>query len=406
MRPCLTISFPETATQMPEILLYQESAVLTDTVLHLVRAEVTLDTGRTHTGFGRDSDLELAQRKAISEAIERISYRTLPATRWSEATALPSYIGPGDLVGYLPEQYANPAFGMTPFSEDEPRHWVMMHSAVDSRTTFALADFVCGPSAFDEPYRRKLVTHATTSGCASGDDLTTCIERATLELVERDAFMLHWFAQVPGISVTPATLPEAIRDRLAHLASRGATAGVQLLALGRHPTWFIWIQHEALHFTTIGTATGFDGATALMTAMAEAETLALARLDGVPPVDIDPVQVRTPADHAALYATQSYFRQADAICRRSAEEIGYPAARASFISDWGTLRSQLAAAGHPVYWTELCPPGGAPTVGSAAIHTARALAPGLIPMSFGHGRQPAGMDQCGRTGLDLTHPFA
>ena len=391
---------------MPTIHLSQEGGSTGIHGQYLISAEVTLDDERTHTGFGRDTDLQIAQDKAISEAIERLAFRTLPDTQYATAVQMPSHIAPEALVRYLPEQYVIRGFDIAPFREDMPYHWIAMRDALDDSITYALADFVCSPAAFTSAYRSQLVTQATSSGCASGPDLHTCIERAVLELVERDAFMRHWFAQQPGRSVDHNTLPDTLLERVEHLRHLGAESGVQWLHLGHHPTWMVWVQHKAAHFTTVGSACGFDAEGALRNAFAEAEALALGHIDAPTKSDIEPVNVRTPADHRALYATPAYSRQADRLWAATGKRMTYSEAATAFHGDATALFRLLSTAGHRVCWTELAPPGGTPMIGDRAIHTVRALAPGLIPISFGYRREPLGMDTWQQTASGAIHPFA
>ena len=391
---------------MPTIHLSQEGGTAGAHKQYLICAEVTLDDERTHTGFGRDANLQIAQDKAISEAIERLAFRTLPDTQWATAAQMPSRIEPDALVRYLPEQYADPGFGIAPFQEDMPYHWVAMRDAIDDSVAYALADFVCSPAAFTREYRRRLVTQATSSGCASGPELDACIERAALELVERDAFMRHWFAQQPGRSIDYYTLPSDLRERTEHLMRLDMASGVQCLYLGHHPTWMVWVQHKTAHFTTVGSACGFDAEGTLRNAFAEAEALALGHIGDLTENAIKPVNVRTPADHRALYATPTYFQQAEGLLAAAGQPMAYSDAAAAFHGNAAALFRLLGMAGHRVYWTELAPPDGTPVINGRAIHTVRALAPGLIPISFGYRREPLGMDAWQQTAPGAIHPFA
>lgn len=391
---------------MPTIHVYQQDGRTRAHGQYLICAEISLDDDRLHIGFGRDADLQTAQAKAISEAIERVAFRTQPETRWGTASQMPSKIEPDALVRYLPEQYANPGFGIVPFCHHTPYQWVAVHDVIDGGITYALADFVCSSAAFAPAYRNQLVTRATSSGCASGPALDACIERAVLELVERDAFMRHWFAQRPGRHLDHDTLPGDIQERIEYLKHLGAAAGVQYLHLGYHPTWMVWVQHENQHFTTVGSATGFDADDTLRIAFAEAEALALAHIDAPQENNIQPCDVRTPADHRMLYATPTHFRQADRLWTDVGESISYPDTIASFQRNAATLFSHLAAAGHRPYWTELTPPGGLPLIEGRSIHTVRALIPGLIPMSFGYCREALGMDNWRQVAPGMVHPFA
>ena len=135
------------------------------------------------------------------------------------------------------------------------------------------------------------------------------------------------------------------------------------------------------------------------------ETTALARLAGVPGCSIEPADVRTPADHGALYATQRHFRMADGILHSKAEgEFRSLAGR--FELEAESLYGGLHDAGLSVYWVDMSLPEaqGLPVAGP--LRTVRAVVPGLLPMAFGEGLLPLGMISTpGSNGLAV-HPFS
>ena len=59
----------------------------------------------------------------------------------------------------------------------------------------------------------------------------------------------------------------------------------------------------------------------------------------------------------------------------------------------------LVSTGHPVYWVDLSGPEAAFLVEGMQLQTVRALAPGLIPIAFGYGRQPLGIAACSYAGM-------
>lgn len=371
----------------------------------LVEANILWDDQSRSTGWGRDADLDTATWKAIGEAIERHCFANLPAVVHARADELPGYIHPDRLIRYLPEQLDSAVSGLAPFSPSQHRLWALAQPALGGEAVHVLADFLCSPRAFTAAYRAQLAVHASTSGCASADVLEVAILRATMELVERDAFMRHWFSQSPGHRIDPRTLPKAAQARLDTMAQAGCDVGLQWLHMGAHPTWLAWAQHAGLHFTCIGSATGLSGEGALDAALNELETTALARASGVPPQTMAPEDVATPADHAALYATAPYFRRADAVLHATAAPLSFDEALAAFEASPQELYMRLAERGHTPYWVDLSAEEAREAIDGKTVHTVRALAPGLIPMVFGHGRLPLGMDEWRRTARFDLHPF-
>jgi ribosomal protein S12 methylthiotransferase accessory factor len=373
----------------------------------LVRARISWDRHTQTLGWGRSSQADVAQCKAIGEASERYAFGCLPDNAmFAAAHELPSFIDPGRLTGMTPEQYSSEGFPCAPFDRGDRRWWLPARTAGADRCTWILADCVCSPGAFDDVYRERLVTRANSSGCASAEDIDTAILRAAFELLERDAFMRHWFAQCPGTAIDAASLPSPYRHRLEALRRGGCSAGVQSLTLGLHPTLLAWAQHEDLHFTCVGAASGANADDVLDAALSELEVPALARMMGVPVTDIEPGEVRTPMDHVALYATAAHFRRADALWTfHEQEAVSFDQIRAAFPVSASALYDRLARAGHELFWTDLTPELCRRIEGVAAARTVRVAAPGLIPLIFGPLLSPQAFDVWRTSGGRFFHPF-
>jgi ribosomal protein S12 methylthiotransferase accessory factor len=379
--------------------------LLENAVFHLAEAEIQWESGLQSIGWGRDQDRENAQWKAINEAVERYCC-TRPLTFVHACAAhLPDYLNPEDFVRYTSSQFEERGFPFERFDPASWRYWVPAWSVLSEKETLVMADLVCSPRAFDVDYRAQLMTHASSSGCAAADRLDLAILRAMLELIERDAFMRHWFAQRPGYRIDPCSLPTEIRTRFAVLHDLGCQVGLQWLNMGMHPTWLAWAQHTELHFTSIGSACGLEGEPSLETALNELETQALARALNPPAEAMAPAGVRTPSDHAALYASAAHFRDADALWKVNGPVRKFDEAIATFETTPSALYEKLDRAGSTPYWIDLSQPEASSVLGRT-IQVVRVLAQRLIPMAFGFGRQPLGMDIWQTTPASALHPFA
>jgi len=145
---------------------------------------------------GRTHSYEISELTAILEGLERYcgieprgkrtviydSYRNL------EDKAL----NPVKVGLHAKEQYARPDFPFKPFHPDRPLNWVWGYSFLQERPILvpellAYYSLGCGDG----------FVYETSNGCALGGSLEEAIFHAILEVVERDSFLMTWYAQLP-----------------------------------------------------------------------------------------------------------------------------------------------------------------------------------------------------------------
>ena len=219
----------------------------------------------------------------------------------------------------------------------------------------------------------------TSSGLAAGRDLPDARRRALRELVERDAFMIAWLRRARRERVRPVTAPDAARRLAGVLRDRGwATTWVDL-TLDTLPVLLCCLTHER-EGLTLGAGCHPDPAAALLRATTEALVLALrvAGGDRPPPA---PQQVRSPRDHLRLHRDPR--RRADhAFLFDGPDEIDLGAIPRLPEDD---LEDALDDLGSAPLTADL----SGPLTGPYAV--VRALAPGLVPLTFGYGREATAM---------------
>ena len=90
------------------------------------------------------------------------------------------------------------------------------------------------PTYFNfHPPRHELCCQVSSNGLAAGVDLADAALRATLELVERDAFMLTWHCRLPGRRIVPDdALDPGIAEIVRQLEAHGAQVELYLLHAG------------------------------------------------------------------------------------------------------------------------------------------------------------------------------
>ncbi|WP_199426690.1 TOMM precursor leader peptide-binding protein [Thermaerobacillus caldiproteolyticus] len=145
---------------------------------------------------GRTHSYEVSELTAILEGLERYcgieprgkrtviydSYRNL------EDKAL----NPVKVGIHAQEQYERPDFPFKPFHPDRQMNWVWGYSFLQERPILvpellAYYSLGCGDG----------FVYETSNGCALGGSLEEAIFHAILEVVERDSFLMTWYAQLP-----------------------------------------------------------------------------------------------------------------------------------------------------------------------------------------------------------------
>jgi ribosomal protein S12 methylthiotransferase accessory factor len=161
--------------------------------------EVT--AGRTHSY----ADSELT---AILEGLERYCGQ---APRGKRTVINDSYrnlaeqaLNPVQVGVYTQEQYKQPDFPFKPFEPDQPIDWVWGYSFLQERPILVPELLAYYSVSYGEGF-----VNEASNGCALGGSLEEAILYGILEVVERDSFLMTWYAQLP----VPRLDPDSISDK-------------------------------------------------------------------------------------------------------------------------------------------------------------------------------------------------
>ncbi len=154
-----------------------------------------LGTGLEHLsglgGIGRTR--QAAAAAAVGEAVERYSATYVPEHRLVAASAAElgeSAIRPDRFALFSERQHRQRGFEFRRFLEDTRVLWVDGVELATGRQVHAPAELVfLGPARLNGAAP---IGYSTSSGLACGDSFQEAVERALLEVLERDAFMLVW----------------------------------------------------------------------------------------------------------------------------------------------------------------------------------------------------------------------
>ncbi|MCM3651771.1 TOMM precursor leader peptide-binding protein [Metabacillus litoralis] len=153
---------------------------------------------------GRTHSYALSELTAILEGLERSCGM---APRGKRTVVYDSFRNLKDLaldplkVGvHAKEQYASPGFPFEQFNPERPINWVWGYSFLQERPILvpellAYYSLGCGQG----------FVYETSNGCALGGSLEEAIFYGILEVVERDSFLMAWYAELSLPRLDPAS---------------------------------------------------------------------------------------------------------------------------------------------------------------------------------------------------------
>ncbi|MFH1956833.1 MAG: YcaO-like family protein [Patescibacteria group bacterium] len=336
---------------------------------------------------GRAKDPWLALKKAVSEAYEWQSCERLSEDLVrASLEELDGAIDPRSIVSYHERQYQDKHFPLKPFDGKHRYSWVKGKNILSSETAYVLADCVYFPYTPRTPR----YTMANSSGTAARFDRDEAIQNATLELVERDAFMIVWLNRLQMPNIFVKSLPGFIQKRIKALEQIGFRVIIKNFTLDLAPVIFVFVQSEKLTTTICAACSSFDTLSAIDHAMEEAEAAVYCRLRNQNVESIKPREVHRTYHHGDLYGQRHYFQRANFLSENGTimkfADVANKAPRM-----WNKLLECFEAASFPLLSVSLQPCNQFSDFQIPKVE--KVFVPGIIPMSFGYGLEPCGMER-------------
>jgi ribosomal protein S12 methylthiotransferase accessory factor len=180
--------------------------------LVIAAAEMRLRNGRVESGWGRSRSYRTSELTALLEALERYGgmepggRRTVVHAAYREVRD--QAVDPWTLGLHPVDSYRQPGFPCKPFDEDQPYRWVWAHSFAREAPILVPEEYAYyglrRTGAEPAPFVNEI-----SNGCALGGCLEEAILYGILEVAERDAFLMTWYAEMP----VPRIDPRSARDR-------------------------------------------------------------------------------------------------------------------------------------------------------------------------------------------------
>lgn len=360
-------------------------------------------TTATESGWGRGHDYRSSEATAVLEAVERWGGLQPGGKRTTVRAAYrdlrDSAVDPR-LFGLHPEGGHTDGFPFTPFHDGLELRWVWAHSFGCGRPVLVpetYAYYGVHLMHTDEPR----LAYEISNGCALGASWEEAVLHGLLEVAERDAFLLAWYArrQLPRIALDSA------RDRRvpllhAHLEQETDREITVLEATVEQRIPCVWAlardQHRDPARAAAVCAGGahLDPERAVLNALRELGPILSSvdralgqRREHVARLAADPDEVRTMGDHSLLYADPSVSNRLaflrTSTCERSLSEMRQGSVQVSPTD----LTDDVRAAVQRYLDTGLDVLVVDQTTSehrAADLSCVKVIVPGTLPMTFGH----------------------
>lgn len=379
--------------------------------------------GGTEPGVGRSRSYLASESIAMLEALERWG-GTQPGGKRTCVVGSRSELGSDALdvrtLGVHAEaDYASSGFGFRRFTDDAPSRWVWGYS-------FARRDPILVPETIayyhvpqDESEVGRPFVYENSNGCALGGCLEEAILYGLLEVIERDAFLAHWYARIPAVPIDLTTADN--REIPLQAAAVNSRLGYRLQLFDvtpEHGVPCVWAMARDLHpgpqrpALVCAAGAHLDPEQATLSAICEVSPLLEDLVRRYPgeaerarAMVEDSALVRTMPDHSLLYGHPGAARRLEFLTAadppRPLRSVGRAfAPRIDLREDLQSVLDRLLAVGLDVIVVDQT------TAEHAACNLAcaKVLVPGAVPMTFGQRlRRTEGLDRLLRLPQILGH---
>ncbi len=340
------------------------------------------------SGWGKGLTISEAILSAVGEAIERYSASMPEPARiiWNRPDELVGeFMDPRTLGLYSEAQYQRADFPYVRFDPTVRHPWVLGRWLSNATPVWIPAIFVF---LWIQLFPENQIYQGSSNGLAASTDLEHATLRATLELVERDAFLAAWFTASPGQRIQlDDTLDPQLKEVLNTIESCGAAIELYFLpttVCGSVAMCLALGDGAQYPGVTIGLAADLDPLSALRRAILElgqTGTYLRRMMRSGAAVPDSPSAVREMLQHAIYY-----FPAERAVIFNRVRSASTPVSlcdipRGNSACSLANVASSLHAAGVRVAVVDVT----SPDLTNGPFHVARAVSPDLQDISYGYG---------------------
>jgi ribosomal protein S12 methylthiotransferase accessory factor len=367
--------------------------------LAVAAAPMGLRGGQVESGYGRTRSYRVSEMIALLEAMERYGgmqpggKRTVVQASYNEVRD--QAIDPRSLGLHSTDSYQSPGYRFRPFDEDAPYRWVWGHS-------FARQGPILVPEAYAYygTHDKDSFAYEISNGCALGSCLEEAILYGILEIAERDAFLMTWYARMPVPRVDLGSARDHAISTLVDTIE--AETGYQVLVFdttleqGIPCFWVMAINpSEADDQLKLVCAAGshLDPERAVENALSELGPILASHIATFPDESeraremvADPSLVKTMPDHSVINGDITAFHRFDFLTEsthiRSFADISQPSSHRNtdLRDDLQSVIDRYRDTGLDVIVVDQTTPEHR----AGGLSCAKVIIPGTLPMTFGH----------------------
>ncbi|MFE2542738.1 TOMM precursor leader peptide-binding protein [Actinacidiphila glaucinigra] len=345
-------------------------------------------------------------RVGVLEGMERLAGMR---ARGKRTTVVAPLTGLGDdaldprTCGVYSDAFYRAQDVVRPFAPDRPIPWVWGYSLRDRRPLLVpeVLAYYHAPGGLENRFVQE-----SSNGCASGGSLEEAVLFGLMEAVERDAFLIAWYAGLPLREIDPAG---SGRAGTRHMVERLAMYGYRARFFDTRITFPVPVVTAVAQRVDGGTGAlcfgagaAWDPEAALAAGLSEIATDAVKLRrrterdhDRLAAMAADFGTVHVLHDHPLMYGLPEMARHAAFLLEREDAPAEPPLAVADLRTGRppaADLREDLEAAVDAVTargFDVVVVDQTMPEQRDAGLHTASVLVPGLVPIDFGWHRQRA-----------------
>ncbi|MFH1522290.1 MAG: YcaO-like family protein [Patescibacteria group bacterium] len=345
--------------------------------------------------IGTDKSLDIAKGKAIMESLERYCGRKMLDSNLLTIASFEDLnsdevINFTELVQFSQFQFTNGWLnGLKFFDPKDIIPWIEVQESLTGKTKKVPLSFVSYAQKISD---RDYPCHffPNSSGMAAYTKLDEAIRRGALEIIERDAMMIHWFNKIKPKRIVLDNPDDYIVSLSDNLEKIGYKLCLVDLTLDTMPVIMAIAINDGGEFPFFaGAASSERKIDAIKKATEELEFTIWSRLKYHNELKqkVKEISLKTiyePADHEALYMKPEMFEQLRFLMEGPIESVNDEE-----LYEKMDLYSVLSENGLKLYYIDMT----AKEVKQLAlgIKVIRAIIPGFVPITFGYGQEPLGM---------------
>lgn len=355
-------------------------------------------------GYGRHESARTCESVAILEALERYCgfapRRRKSTVRGSYADLLAAgdpVVDPRSFILCDSTQQNEPGYDLAPYSADLVYDWIWAYSCLRNSPVLIPQQFCF--YGFTTPKSEKFVVE-TSNGCALGSSLEEAAFHGLLEVIERDSYMTRWYLQAEPerLELNDPAMPDVQR-----LNARALAEGYELAAFDIHlevpiPAVLAMItdpSEGAGVASYCASAAHPRGANAIMGALVEVcSSIGIykeqfgAERERARALWMESSLVQEMRDHVLLYSLPESLDRLSFLDRSSHAhsassifcDLEKPWSSLELTTDLHRLVSSVCQVADDVLIVDQT----APVLDPLGLHCVKVLAPGLLPVTFGH----------------------